>query len=348
MNGAPDSDAVLAFQEAASAVGLEATVAEEPGDLRLDVNGVLYDVTLKRVSTASPTAPPRMLPRDMKHAGAEGYPVRVLIADKIGESAKDMLRAHDWGWLDLRGHLHLSAPGLFVDARVPAFNPRPERSSAFSGTVGLEVACALLMEPERRPSVRGLARQLSRAPSTVSDALKALSREGLIRQDKHPLLPDLFWETAAAWRRRSDPLWLSAAPEIADGRAVAALKLGLRDVESTTGWALADTLAASAYGAPIGMRGDHPPDFYVPSHATAHRAVQLLGQASDPADRRASVRVAPVSLVCTRRVDPHGWTGQVWPLAHPVFVALDLARDPDRGRQVLVDWQPPARWRRVW
>jgi hypothetical protein len=37
-----------------------------------------------------------------------------------------------------------------------------------------------------------------------------------------------------------------------------------------------------------------------------------------------------------------------WPLAHPVFVALDLAQDTGRGREILDAWTPPERWARVW
>jgi hypothetical protein len=37
-----------------------------------------------------------------------------------------------------------------------------------------------------------------------------------------------------------------------------------------------------------------------------------------------------------------------WPLAHPLFVALDLAQDVGRGREVLDRWTPDTRWPRVW
>jgi hypothetical protein len=35
-------------------------------------------------------------------------------------------------------------------------------------------------------------------------------------------------------------------------------------------------------------------------------------------------------------------------LAHPLFVALDLAADPGRGREILDGWTPPADVARVW
>ena len=135
----------------------------------------------------------------------------------------------------------------------------------------------------------------------------------------------------------------------------AALRLGFDEVEAQPGWALTGTLAAAAYGAPIAARSGHPPDFYVPNPAILRRAVRLLGVAVDADHRRASVRVAPVPAVCDQRVDPVGqraktWasTNEPWPLAKPLFVALDLARDPGRGREILEGWQPPQPWRRVW
>jgi hypothetical protein len=71
--------------------------------------------------------------------------------------------------------------------------------------------------------------------------------------------------------------------------------------------------------------------------------MRLLGVAADPAYRRASIRVAPVPAVCQQRIDPaarrqdsEAWAvvSQRWPLANPLFVALDLAHDPGRGREI--------------
>jgi hypothetical protein len=76
------------------------------------------------------------------------------------------------------------------------------------------------------------------------------------------------------------------------------------------------------------------------------RATQLLGEATDHEKRTATIRVAPVRLVCECRVD---LPDHEWPLARPLFVALDLAQDPDRGRAILKEWTPPeAVGQRVW
>lgn len=53
-------------------------------------------------------------------------------------------------------------------------------------------------------------------------------------------------------------------------------------------------------------------------------------------------------MICSRRVDATGWANEIWPLAQPLFVALDLAQDPGRGREILADWTPPEQWHRVW
>jgi hypothetical protein len=129
-----------------------------------------------------------------------------------------------------------------------------------------------------------------------------------------------------------------------------ALRLGLRDPESTLGWAMTDTMAAALYGAPVGVRTGYPPDFYVPTEAVFSRAIRLLGSAENPSDRKCRIRVAPVLMACDHRIDAaQAHLGDArWPLAHPLFVALDLAADPGRGSEILEGWSPPEPWQRVW
>jgi DNA-binding transcriptional ArsR family regulator len=279
--------------------------------------------------------------------------LHVLVADRIPEAVRDELRSHGWGWLDLRGHLRLVGQGLFIDVNVPQIKARAERANAFSGSVGLEIACSLLLEPDVRHGVRDLARSLGRSPSTVSEVLSVLRKQGLVSSDGRAVLPQLFWETASAWRPRLTPLM--DLPRPGAGSVNTALGLGFEDVEMQTGWALTGTLAAAAYGAPVAARSDYPPDFYVPSPAILRRATRLLGTAENTEHRRASASVAPVAAVCDERVDParqapgtRAVTNEHWPLAKPLFVALDLAQDRGRDREILDGWQPPDPWRRVW
>jgi hypothetical protein len=164
---------------------------------------------------------------------------------------------------------------------------------------------------------------------------------GLVDGHRKPVIPDLFWQLAERWQAVPNDVRTYPAPGVV--RATdEALRLGMNNVAETTGWALTDTMAAAAYGAPIGVRSDHPPDFYLPDQTSMRRALHLLGMASSHESRAATVRVAPSALVCTRRID---WGNETWPLARPLFVALD----PGRGREVLTDWTPPTEaGQRVW
>jgi Bacterial regulatory protein, arsR family len=326
---------------------------DAPDLVMLDNDGRRILVELKRVPAATPSHVSGLLAQQDR-SGRRGA-LHVLVADRIPQAARAELASHGWGWLDLRGHLHLAGQGLFVDVDVPPVKDRSERTDAFSGPAGLEVVCSLLLDPGVRHGVRDLARTLGRSPSTVSEVLGALRKQGLIAADGLAVLPDLFWETAGAWISREAAL--ADLPRPGTGSVNAALQLGFDDVATQPGWALTGTLAAAAFGAPVAARSDHPPEFYVPSQATFRRAIRLLGAAADPAYRRASIRVAPVPAVCQQRIDPaarqqdsEAWAvvSQHWPLANPLFVALDLAHDPGRGREILGGWQPPRPWRKIW
>lgn len=341
------------FADVLRGVGLEPAEPER-GDMRfdlaIDLGGRLLAVEIKGAGTVSAGDLSQRLERWEAQADtddkAEVLPV--LVADMIVESARELLREHGWGWLDLRGHLYLKAPGVFVDSDVPPLRERPGRARALSGVVGLEVACLILLDPDRPLSVRAMARALKRSASTVSNILGLLRDEGRIARDGTVDAQGLFWRVADVWPRTS--VALASVPEPGTGSVNAALRLGLEDVESAPGWALTDTLAAALYGAPVGVRSDYPPDFYVPTLAVQRRAVELLGPATDRARRRATVKVAPVPMVCQRRVDgaAREQGNEHWPLAHPLFVALDLAGDPGRGSEILESWRPPEPWRRVW
>lgn len=324
---------------------------DEPDIVLLNADGHHVLVELKRTSAPTPSQVSRLVPL-WEREGHQGA-LRVLVADRIPEAVRAELRSYGWGWLDLRGHLHLAGHGVFIDAEVPPVKGRSERKDALSGSAGLEVACALLLEPATPLGVRELARALRRSPSTISEVLGAMRAQGLVRSDGLAEIPYLFWEVASRWRARE--VQLADLPQPGTGSVNAALQLGLDNVETRPGWALTGTLAAAAYGAPVATRSSYPPEFYVPSPTLLRRAEQLLGVAADADHRQATVSAAPVPAVCEQRVDPFGqesekWavTNEPWPLAKPLFVALSLARDPGRGREILEGWQPPRPWRRVW
>jgi hypothetical protein len=52
------------------------------------------------------------------------------------------------------------------------------------------------------------------------------------------------------------------------------------------------------------------------------------------------IAVPPTPLVCMgRRRAPLDTID--WPTPHPLYLALDHARDPGRGREILDGWKPP-------
>ena len=90
-----------------------------------------------------------------------------------------------------------------IDAEVEPVKGRAGRTEALRGRAGLEVAIALLMQPERSLAVRELARELGRSPSTVSDVLSALRRAGTIDVTNAVNGTSLFWEVVTAGPRHA-------------------------------------------------------------------------------------------------------------------------------------------------
>lgn len=267
-----------------------------------------------------------------------------VVADRVTEAARELLVSERGGYLDLRGRMALRTDRLVIAADVERVNERAQRSEALNGKAGLEVAAALLMHPAQQTGIRELARELGRSPSTVSDILAALRGEELVDAKNTLTETRLFWQLAERW---STPrTQLATLPLFSDASMTAALRLGLDDFEQA-GWALTDSAAAAAYEAPLLFPSGQALEFLVPDQSIVRRAITLLGTAGSATQARATVRVAPVPAATLRRVHPA--TGQSeWPLAHPLFVALDLAQDVGRGREILDGWTPDDRWSRVW
>lgn len=304
----------------------------EPGSTRLQV---------KYRSLVDETAAARLL------AQASPSPdVLLVVGDRITYVARRMLLDRGAGYYDLRGRIAVRTAHLVIDTDVdPLTGPR-ERTDPLAGKVGLQVAAALLMSPKSGAPVRQLARSLDRSPSTVSEVLKALRRDDLIDDRQHVVDTRLFWQVADRWP--TSRIYLSEQPSPGrESRVTIPLRLGLADPEQSVGWALTDSAAAVAYEGPLAVRSDQLLDFYVPDQIILRRAEQLLGVASSPSRAACAVQIAPVPAVCSRRVDVES-NPYEWPLAHPVFVALDLAQDAGRGREILDAWTPPERWSRVW
>jgi hypothetical protein len=304
----------------------------EPGGTRIQVKrrALVTDELARRLLAETPNPSGSLL---------------LVVGDRVTETARRLLVEHQAGYYDLRGHLALRSSNVVIDADVKPVSGRAERTHGLSGSAGLEVATTLLMEPTAGVAVREMARRLGRSASTISEVLAALRGAGLV-DDRHRVEgTELFWQVADRWP--ATRLHLAQAPRAGDNATATPLQLGLQDPENTTGWALTDSAAAVAYGAPLAVRTDQLLDFYVPNQAILRRATTLLGTASSRSQARCAIRVAPVPAACSHRADIATKPFE-WPLTHPVFVALDLAQDAGRGREILEAWSPPEGWTRAW
>jgi DNA-binding transcriptional ArsR family regulator len=308
-------------------------------EMMLDPNGVGCSIRVIRRSLVTEDVANRLL-ADLT-SSAE---VPLIVADRVTDAARTVLTSRQGGYLDLRGRLALRTDRLVVDAEVEPVTARAERSSALSGPAGLEVATALLRRPGQATAVRGLARELGRSPSTISEILAVLRRDGLVDARNRVSDPRLFWQVADRWP--TERIRLASLPPPDEVGLAKPLRFGVDDLEQA-GWALTDSAAAAAYGAPVAVRADQELDFFVPDSSILRRAITLLGAAGPTSPARATVRAAPVAAVVQTRIDL-SMRDVEWPVAHPVFVALDLAQDVGRGREILDAWTPDERWARVW
>lgn len=299
--------------DALGALGLEA----RPDDDALTVDGTRHVLLL--VARAHPT--PADLTELVRAAGGRG-PV-VVVADRISEAGRDVLRSAGWGWLDRRGHVRVWAPGLRLDSPLPSTTSERMSPGNVWTTVGLEVALHALVHPDQPATARRVAPSIGRSVGATHEMIGRFAAHGLIGPRTHrPLLPDLFWETAANW---PDDDWTPLAASIEEVAARAGADELVR----------VDERAATLGGARIAAAGALPARCYVRSPA-AMRKVRALVDREAPT--RCWVRRAPVGWLPLNDDHPaddeHPWT-----VGHPVLCAVRLAADPSRGREIVEDWK---------
>jgi hypothetical protein len=228
--------------------------------------------------------------------------------------------------------LRISATIDALRADVPA-----GRFASVFPPVGIEVALALLESPDHDWSVKALAAATGRAAGGVSERLRALREAGLVDRANRPIVPELFWELVGAWHQR--PIGLGSFPSL-NGPFERLFWLGLPG-----DWVLTDTQAALILGAPVIASSDDPPDFYMPQRSMVDAAISHFGPSrGQPA---ATVRLARYAGIHT--TEPFRRTKSGIAVAHPVVVALDLAHDRARGREMVESWDPaPLGVTRVW
>ena len=271
--------------------------------------------------------------------------VELLVADRISGFARAALDAAGWSWLDRRGELALRVGDNYlvrtrvaprVSARAQARPRGPIRSRA-----GLAYLAAALERPDEVPVLRAVARRAGLSHVALSNARVMLTELGLLDDVGRPMQPSSFEALAESW-----------TPEVF---AVATLPrpdqdelfgLGL-DRSTEPGWALTDTLAAIAWGAPITVNADYPPDFHVPTRRELDRALHVLGRVDDFTTRAATIAIAPVPFATDRRFE---LPGSEWLVTHPLYAALAVARDMARGPELLAAWTPsgPQDFRPSW
>lgn len=296
----------------------------------VEIEAQLFEVEIASVVTAERG-------REMGNRRKHKLPP-IVIATRIASDAKKVMREMGTNFFDRRGELRIVSPPLFLDTVVePQASIVGSRRGALSSQVAKEVAIACLLTPTQQHEIRKTARLIGRAPSAVSNAMALLREDGLLTSVGEAIVPDLFQELLSEWRKQSFPLGILPNTSSKDSKR---LQLGLANPESSTGWALTDTRAAIAWGMPIIASSDYPPDFYLPTKTALLSALSQFGRALDHDSRACTVAVAPVRLVCRNRIDHYQASGEQWPIANHIVVALDIATDRARGLEALDQWNP--------
>jgi hypothetical protein len=320
------ADAADAATAALRAVGLDAE-ASAHGVLRVRIDDSRLELIITPVSYCTGQRA-RQLIRAGRHLDA----AQLVVAKRMTTEAKALLSDAGWSWLDRRGRLHLHGPGVRVDIDVPVDDGHAAPSTPIAGRGGLVVAYWLCAHPGDALSPTKSAASLRLAPSTISTAVRRLADAGLADDQGVGIFPELFWELANAWRPERS--WLLAAPD--------AKRHGAVDPEQS-GWRRSGTAAAAAYGAPVVAAARDTLELYVPGPVEVSIASRTYGVAQ-PGIGPASIAVAPVSAVVAPPPTPRMIDG--WVAAPVLAVALDLAQDRARGREILQDWEiDGAVWR---
>ncbi|HVF75896.1 MAG TPA: hypothetical protein VM938_12690 [Acidimicrobiales bacterium] len=334
------AEAEVALMHALDALGLPMAPPDDLADIAVDIgDDRTVGIEVKALSLANPSRVRALVART--GGGAPESRVRLLVADTLTAGAKKLLRDEGWGWFDRRGHVFVRAPGLHVDAEVPAAPRRDadDEREPVAGKAGVAAALALLLRPDEPFGVRATAAAAGLNPSSISRALGRLRDHLLVEPDGRPVVPDLFWVLADRWPRAVVSLKRRPRPEDA-----AFLEMGDDDLDQP-GWALTGAKAAAAWGAPVIAARSPLLEILVPNEAVARRARQRLGEAVTPRAAGSMLRVAPTTMAVGFR---HRLAGERMPLAHPAVVALDLAGDLGRGTEILEAWTPPTPFVRVW
>lgn len=331
------------FLAALLELGIEADLRPANGDAGWDAVGTIEGTAVVVDVKANPTVGDALGLARRDSAGA----YKVLAARHLWVPVREALDEHGIGRFDGRGHLRLWHRPLLVDSDVAMPEQRTKAPIRWrlDSPSALDVALAVL-DGTAASGVRATAAALNRSPGTVSKQLAVLRAEYLADDAGRPSVPALFDAVLAVWRPSRVPL--ANLPRPGDGRVNERLGIGLDD-PGKPGWVLAEARAAAAWGAPVVLTTDAPPDFYVPVGSVLARARASFGEA-DYGRHACTVAAAPAPWVCRRRFDRSHVANQEYFAPSPLVAALDLASDPARGREVLELWSRdlPPELARVW
>jgi hypothetical protein len=247
----------------------------------------------------------------------------LLVADRISDAGRDLLRRAGWSWLDRRGHLRLWIPGVRVETDVELEGDDARGGSTSPWTpVGFEVALWAMAHPDQAVAARRVAQAIGRSVGGTHEIIGRFTASGLIgRSTRLPLMPDLFWETATRW---PDDGWLALRADLPEVAAALAPDMLVR----------VDERAATLGGARIAAAADLPARCYTTTRSTLRRA-RPLAAGDQPA--RTWLRVSPVAWIPELDgFEPDA--AHPWKVAHPLVCALRLAADPARGREIVEAW----------
>jgi hypothetical protein len=290
------------------------------GDDRVEVGGTAFAVEQVKVVRESDGA---LLAYAHE---ASGRPPTIVVSDRISEAARTHLSQVDLAWLDRRGHLWIRTAGIFVNADVqPSTGPPARRVIEILKGTGLDVALALLRFPLEPYGVNQLAREIGRSAGRVSEILTALRRQGLVGADNRPIVPELFWFVAEEWEPRWTPMPSAPPPEPPER------------------YRLTGTLGALALDVPLvaGAAGAWP-RLYVADEVDLATVAGAYGAVSGSTGSEVAVCPSRYGFTWTSPARRNGYL-----VADQLVVALDLAQDRARGREILEGWAPEGSTR-VW
>lgn len=317
----------------AAGVSVQDVSGQQAGDVafRVELDGRSFTAVVRAVAYCTGARAEELL----SHSFTPGGVVPLVVADRITADARIRLADAGWSWVDRRGPLHLRGPGVLVDRDIGRPLGRLGAPPApITGRSGIAVAYWLCAHPGESLSPTKDAAVLGVAPSTISTTVRRLADAGLVDERGAGAFPELFWELADAWP--VERTWLAAAPDPAHHRPAD---------RWSPAWRRTGSAAAAAYGAPIVTAEGGPVELYVPGPVDISIAARRY-HAMPPGDGAAVVAVAPARAVAAVIGEDRPPIIDGWPAAPLLAVALDLAQDRGRGRQILDEWDAPdAVWR---